>query len=281
MVAIMKKNLTGCLMRHTSTLLGSIFLVASLAATSAHAANSVSIASSTCTGTEVRSLTGDAIFTCSGDYSFLSGSIKWDTNISITANGSLYFDDFTIKGNHVELIALNGLSFSARTLIQVPITTMNSGNLGTRPGPYFISIPADRVPIGVRGVDSVVATAGNIGIRTDDVLIGDMRVRSVVPESGNISSRADDVLIGDMRVRSVVPESGNIILRASRDLIVNTGVISVSPGPGAILVSTGGELFRDVLVVSAVPEPEAYAMLLAGLGLVGVFMRRRKLNLTA
>ncbi|MDT7523104.1 PEPxxWA-CTERM sorting domain-containing protein [Rhodoferax sp. TBRC 17198] len=37
-----------------------------------------------------------------------------------------------------------------------------------------------------------------------------------------------------------------------------------------------GELLSKDLVVSAVPEPETYALLLAGLGLVGAAMRKRK-----
>jgi hypothetical protein len=135
-------------MRHVSALLCSIFLAASLTATTVHAANSVNISSSTCTGTEVRDLTGDAIFTCSGDYSFLSGSIEWDTNISITASGNLYFDDFTIKGMQVQLRSLNGLiSIEGRALI-------DSGALGNWPGP--IPTPPGGVLVGGSGVITVV-----------------------------------------------------------------------------------------------------------------------------
>ena len=39
---------------------------------------------------------------------------------------------------------------------------------------------------------------------------------------------------------------------------------------------TGLNSPTGIAVVSAVPEPEAYAMLLAGLGLVGAVVRRRR-----
>jgi hypothetical protein len=37
-----------------------------------------------------------------------------------------------------------------------------------------------------------------------------------------------------------------------------------------------GTLYVNFDVVSSVPEPETYAMLLAGLGLLGFIVRRRK-----
>lgn len=40
----------------------------------------------------------------------------------------------------------------------------------------------------------------------------------------------------------------------------------------------GGYSAKYTPIVSAVPEPETYAMLLAGLGLIGFSVRRRKLN---
>jgi hypothetical protein len=45
-------------------------------------------------------------------------------------------------------------------------------------------------------------------------------------------------------------------------------------GTGSI--SGGIDTFRYSFNVSAVPEPESYAMLLAGLGLLGTLARRRK-----
>lgn len=44
------------------------------------------------------------------------------------------------------------------------------------------------------------------------------------------------------------------------------------------LVGTGGPLVIDgsLSVLAMVPEPESYAMLIAGLGLIGAAARRRK-----
>jgi hypothetical protein len=44
---------------------------------------------------------------------------------------------------------------------------------------------------------------------------------------------------------------------------------------GTVVGTQGGSYGGDI-VVAAVPEPETYAMLMAGLGLVGCVARRRK-----
>ena len=65
----------------------------------------------------------------------------------------------------------------------------------------------------------------------------------------------------------------------------NNGIPSpsyVEPAPGGQIVIRGGEISLSVdsgglpPLVSAVPEPESYAMLLAGLGVVGSVARRRR-----
>lgn len=51
------------------------------------------------------------------------------------------------------------------------------------------------------------------------------------------------------------------------------------PGSYQLLVQgTGGGAYAGNLTVTPVPEPETYAMLLAGLGLIGFTARRRKNN---
>lgn len=66
---------------------------------------------------------------------------------------------------------------------------------------------------------------------------------------------------------------------SSVDYIQNA-VTSISAGPlsqqisGVVLSS--GKFYTSLNVITAVPEPETYAMLLAGLALLGVAARRRK-----
>jgi probable HAF family extracellular repeat protein len=44
---------------------------------------------------------------------------------------------------------------------------------------------------------------------------------------------------------------------------------------------TGGQEHAYLLSVATIPEPETYAMMLAGLGLLGLTARRRKQKLNA
>ena len=58
---------------------------------------------------------------------------------------------------------------------------------------------------------------------------------------------------------------GNASLGSNLDLPADDGYVTFNGGSASVGVS-----------VSAVPEPESYAMLLAGLGLMGFMVRRRK-----
>jgi len=51
---------------------------------------------------------------------------------------------------------------------------------------------------------------------------------------------------------------------------------SLFAGVTSVLWTTTGQSVADNVTVTAVPEPETYAMLLAGLGLLGFMARRRK-----
>jgi len=60
---------------------------------------------------------------------------------------------------------------------------------------------------------------------------------------------------------------------------VNFTFAGLGDGLGIALNNEGGKI--SFTVITAVPEPETYAMLLAGLGLIGLMTSRRKLQKTA
>src|SRR5690242_1623560 len=60
---------------------------------------------------------------------------------------------------------------------------------------------------------------------------------------------------------------------------IDTVLITASGGThNGSLGYSGTDFAMDNLIINAVPEPETYAMLLAGLGLVGFMARRRKIS---
>ncbi len=59
---------------------------------------------------------------------------------------------------------------------------------------------------------------------------------------------------------------------------LSTGYVSDSANIARISITGGGVVLDNLTFTAAVPEPESYAMLLAGLGLMGVVARRRSLR---
>jgi len=89
-------------------------------------------------------------------------------------------------------------------------------------------------------------------------------------------------LFGFGDLGSITASLNNNPFTASAD---EPGVFTLAPvylGPGPLtltisgVVSSGGGSYGGNINVLAVPEPETYAMMLGGLGLLGVMARRRK-----
>jgi len=75
-----------------------------------------------------------------------------------------------------------------------------------------------------------------------------------------------------------VIESFNLPITASSNGGEYVGLANAGMAYATLVASPGDWIFIDNFTVAAqVPEPETYAMLLAGLGLVGIAARRRKL----
>ena len=83
-------------------------------------------------------------------------------------------------------------------------------------------------------------------------------------------------LLGNVLMGTAGAASGNVWQQY-------TGLVNLSGASDLIFTAMGtsnsyGASIDNVSVTAAVPEPETYAMLLAGLGLMGTIIRRRKAN---
>lgn len=105
-----------------------------------------------------------------------------------------------------------------------------------------------------------------------------------IPGAGNFNtiissislySNADGILFNgdDTNIASFLVPGGNTIGFTGEPSLGGSMYISIS---GIANGSLGG-LYSGAISVSAIPEPETYAMLLAGLGIIGAIVRRRSL----
>jgi hypothetical protein len=126
---------------------------------------------------------------------------------------------------------------------------------------------------------STVATTSAFGLIFVDVeAAGSTRVQFFDPSNNLIFSR--DALVGGNQGLSflgAVANSGETIGRvritSGLNTIVSNGVLG---NPNDDFVVMDDFLYAEPLVVAAVPEPQSYALLLAGLALMGSVARRRK-----
>lgn len=161
---------------------------------------------------------------------------------------------------HLGNVALNvPTSFSASVL--APDNTFNDiftfslDSLNLSSGYNVINFPVN-IPEG--GFNSVLATL------------------TLVSNMNGIVGDSDDVVLKS----TVLPSAGNTSENLS--LAWDTPI----DGPAYLNVtgitngSLGGLYNGSIAITSAVPEPESFAMLLAGLGLMGAVVRRRSMNKT-
>lgn len=86
-----------------------------------------------------------------------------------------------------------------------------------------------------------------------------------------------EVVFGAANVTGNLYDTDGTTLLAS---LVASG-LSYNPAGGVAVRGFGGVQYDDMSLSSAVPEPQSWALLIAGFGLVGATMRRRKAALAA
>jgi len=101
-----------------------------------------------------------------------------------------------------------------------------------------------------------------------------LAVWEIVNDSGGTGSY--NITSGDFNVSS--GDAGTLALSNNWLSVVNSGSYAISQDLGVWVQNcSGGNCTQDLGVfTSMIPEPETYAMLLAGLGLMGFVARRRK-----
>lgn len=222
----------------------------------------------------------------------LTGTLYKDPGASVQSNLS---SQFHVNGGVVTTSltqAVTDVKTASQNAAQLTATQTYSGNLTN--GATFYSTGQYNV-VDIMGSVTVTSPSKNItfaGASSDWYIVnvfGSVSVSNgTIGLSGGLT--ADHVLVNVLGGDIYNLPTDNVSLsNASSSLygtyIDTTGKITLSPGTvyGAIMAyqiqtSSGPKVYSDIYSgpsVSPIPEPETYAMLLAGLGLIGVWTRRR------
>lgn len=196
--------------------------------------------------------------------SFESGS--WGPNWSSTAAGVV-----TASSAHDGQygVALNGSSWTFNT--GITFTPGNELSAWVRPtsgssGRFYLGFGAD-----ASGASSLVAATNTGDIRFQDN--PNFSYTELNTSSQTWSSQWYKVSViwntDGSAIGRLYGSDGSTLLNT----VNQTGLTRSATG---IALRGFGSFDVDTIAVSAVPEPETYAMLLAGLGIIGASMRRRK-----
>lgn len=216
--------------------------------------------------------------------SFVTGLTGWSTagdvqvttagrKIAILSNASLDFEDDAPLGNGFNNNSGTpavDFSFSS-DLAGVPVGSLDIGGFsyeGSALRQDFMATAGDQLTV---KFDWAFLSADTTNVDYGFVAINDTVVSFVNINSNPLASSFTGDF-GDFSVASwVFTENSYTYTAASSGLVsLVIGVVDINDYLGT------SELRIDNVSVSAVPEPETYAMLLAGLGLVGAYTRRRK-----
>lgn len=212
-----------------------------------------------------------------------------DTILTPPADGLYSFSDLTISaGVRVSFAPVEGLT-TIDWLVDGDAVIAGTLDLG---GLYGFSLRA----VNIRLEGSLINNGKSISLASTNKLMldQDAAVRTGringMPEVGSVAGGSVELSAGaDLSIRGTTRNDGSptdltlpggrIVIDAQR----NTPIEVINPD-GQIDLASGAALQQlDSALLSAapsiqpsIPEPETYAMLLAGLGLVGLAARRRK-----
>lgn len=143
-----------------------------------------------------------------------------------------------------------------------------SGSFGFEYGNSDFDSFAFAIPAGSSLQSIVVTIAPPSGGNTHDLVYANWAIRS------GSSIAFNGTIVGDLTWNAVDGGTYNNELSAGIYNLTNNGLLYSGPFQA---VAKGN--YTLALNVTAVPEPEIYGMMMAGLGLIGLHARRRKLSI--
>ena len=200
------------------------------------------------------SFAADATFT-----SFLAGvadvnALKWNIIATDTSGARRNLTTYTLPEDTTPLVADIGRSMAGG--IQAKINNIN-GTAGFNSNGGLAGV----------GGDSAIFLASDAGYTGNDISFGTMLGNKAgFDTTGTVARNSYATGLGFMRVDSAA---------------IGTAVSGLNEySDNAFAVNAwldGGNTLHIAAAVAPVPEPETYALMLAGLGLVGFMARRRKI----
>jgi hypothetical protein len=227
---------------------------------------------------------GGTVAGANGSFGGLRREINWDGVPSTFSDPNTLPDDFfNVNSPRGVVVGTPGTGFlvsanagaSAPTLFGFPndFQTFSSQKLFTA-----VNSNITDVQFFLPGT-STVGTVGAFGLIFVDVEVAGL-TRLEFFDLNNNRIFARDALVGGnqgLTFLGAVANSGETIGRVRITSGLNTLLANgVLGNPNDDIVVMDDFLYAEPLAVAAVPEPQSYALLLAGLGLVGWVARRRK-----
>jgi len=203
------------------------------------------------------------------------------TDIAFDPNGNLYGITFS------NLYRIN-TSTGAATLIGGGFPVQMNALTFSSTGVLYGAATGSNGFYTINTTTGAATLVGNIGSTSAGDLAFHNGVLYLSSSTGNLVSINVSTGVGTI-IGSLGPAGGSFGLANGDDNVLyavnGTNIFSVNTatglgtlvvGYGGVLSGANGTAFFQEAVVPSIPEPETYAMLLAGLGLLGFAARRRK-----